>query len=513
MTRTPAARKQGSQSSVGGKEQDVGQQRRLPLDFGKSLRDSDFLFDRDYRNLNHASFGTIPVHIQNRLRHYQNLHERRPDQFIRYDFPALLDENREAAARLINAPYTDEVVFVANATVGLNTVLRNLSWSDDGLDEILHFSTIYGGISKTVDYVVDSTYGRVSSRSVELTYPISDEAIIAKFRHAVQESRQLKRPRAAVFDVVSSVPGVCFPYQEMVRVCRELGILSIVDGAQGIGMLELDMTTLDPDFFVSNCHKWLLVPRGCAVFYVPRRNQHLIRSTVPTSHGYISPPGATPRTNAPPPSAKSVFVNAFEYVGTLDNSPYLCVKDALEFREKVLGGEARIQEYMRSLASEGGASVSEKLKTWVLGRENGKDRHEHCAMVNVAMPLVVVPIVHGSASPVNRVDEAEAGRADDQDAAAQPKTPGSDTQQSQARRRAEDIAIPREDAQKAWSWMTKVLVDDYQTFIPLFYHAGRFWARLSAQVYLDMDDFEWAGDTLKLLCERVARREYGHDSL
>lgn len=121
MTRTPAARNHNSQSSLGRDEEELGHRRRLPLDFGQSLRDNEFLFDPDYHNLNHGSFGTIPLHIQNRLRHYQTLHERRPDQFIRYDFPALLDENREAAARLINAPSTDEVVFVANATVGLNT--------------------------------------------------------------------------------------------------------------------------------------------------------------------------------------------------------------------------------------------------------------------------------------------------------------------------------------------------------------------------------------------------------
>lgn len=333
----------------------------------------------------------------------------------------------------------------------------------------------------------------MSSRSIELTYPISDDAIINKFRQAVQESRPLKRPRAAVFDVVSSVPGVCFPYEEMVRTCRELGILSIVDGAQGIGMLDLDMTALDPDFFVSNCHKWLLVPRGCAVFYVPQRNQHLIRSTVPTSHGYVPLPGAAPRANPLPPSANSVFVNAFEYIGTLDNSPYLCVKDALEFREKVLGGEARIQRYMRSLAKEGGAKVSEKLGTWVLGHEH---RFANCAMVNIAMPLVVMQdSVQGSSTPANRRDKTPTGQAGAQD--------------GQIQGRAGDIVIPHEDAQRIWSWMTKVLVDDYQTFIPLFYHDGRFWARMSAQVYLDMDDFDWAGETLKLLCERVARREYG----
>lgn len=121
MTRKPAAPSQSVQSTADGLPDKSGQPRKLPLDFGKSLRDSEFLFDQDYRNLNHGSFGTIPRHIKNRLQHYQILHERRPDQFIRYDFPALLDENREAAAKLINAPSVDEVVFVTNATVGLNT--------------------------------------------------------------------------------------------------------------------------------------------------------------------------------------------------------------------------------------------------------------------------------------------------------------------------------------------------------------------------------------------------------
>jgi hercynylcysteine S-oxide lyase len=395
-----------------------------------------------------------------------------------------------------------------------------LSWSEDGLDEILHFSTIYGGIGKTIDYVVDSAYGRVSSTSIELTYPVSDDAIITKFRQAVLQSRQLnKRPRAAVFDVVSSVPGLCFPYEAMVAVCRELGILSIVDGAQGIGMLDLDMTALDPDFFVSNCHKWLLVPRGCAVFYVPQRNQHLIRSTVPTSHGYVPLPGSAPRTNPLPASAKSVFVNAFEYIGTLDNSPYLCVKDALEYRERILGGEVKIQQYMCSLAARGGAVISKKLGTWVLAHEHGeRSSHKHCAMVNIAMPLVVTQDkvqakVQASFGPLDRTDETQAEPAGAYNAGTPLNSAEPHGKQIHTHNMVGDTLIPPGDAQRVWSWMSKVLVEDFQTFIPLFYHDGRFWARLSAQVYLDIDDFEWAGDTLRLLCERVAKREYGQDSL
>lgn len=480
-----------------------------PLRFGKDLK-GEFLFDADYRNLNHGSFGTIPTHIQQRLRHYQDLHERRPDQFIRYDYPRLLDENREAVARLLNAPSVDEVVFVSNATVGVNTVLRGLSetWADDCRDEIIHFSTIYGGCGKTVDYVVDSTYGRVSSRAVELTYPVSDEDVVARFRDAVRQSReeQGRRPRVAVFDAVSSVPGVRFPFEDMVQACRELGVLSLVDAAQGVGMIGFDLTALDPDFWVSNCHKWLFAPRGSAVFYVPRRNQHLIRSTLPTSHGYVPRPrgDGEVRANPLPPSTKSAFVNSFEFVGTLDNSPYLCVKDAIEWREEVLGGEEKIMKYMWALAKEGGAKVAGVLETWVLENPQGKGHGlTDCAMVNVALPLVVTPDDNSpSASVVEEQQEVQEGDVEE----AAPLNTAEEYVKVQVREG--DVVVPHKDAQRAWSWMTKLLVDEYKTFLPIYLHDGRFWTRLSAQVYLDVDDFQWAGEMLKVLCERVAKRDY-----
>lgn len=163
---------------------------------------------------------------------------------------------------------------------------------------------------------------------------------------------------------------------------------------------------------------------------------------------------------------------------------------------------------MWTLATEGRVKILEKLKTWVLRNGHG-DSLTSCAMVNVAMPLVVLQDhVQDSSTPVDKKDETETRRDCAQDAAVHAGSAAPESQDAQTQVRAEDIVIPRNDAQRIWSWMTKALVDDYQTFIPLFYHGGRFWARLSAQVYLDMDDFEWAGETLKLLCERVARREY-----
>jgi selenocysteine lyase/cysteine desulfurase len=423
-----------------------------------------------------GSFGTIPRFIQAKLRSYQDRAEAMPDPFIRYEYPKLLDESRAAVAKLLRVP-TDTAVFVANATVGVNTVLRNIVWNADGKDEILYFSTIYGGCAKTIDYVVEDRQGVVSSRCIPLSYPCEDDAIVAAFHAAVAESlSEGKRPRLCLFDVVSSLPGVRFPFEAMTAACREKGILSLIDGAQGVGMVDLDLGKVDPDFFVSNCHKWLHVPRGCAVFYVPLRNQPLIRSTLPTSHGFV--PRATAgsharsRFNPLPPSAKSEFVNGFEFVGTVDNAPYLCVKDSIKWREEVLGGEERIREALTEMARQGGKKVAEILGTKIL--DNASQSLTRCSMVNVALPLAVQP---------------GEGKALEGDLAGLP-------------------AVPQIDVSAVTNWILQTLIDEHKTFVALYVYGGQWWARLSAQVFLELEDFEWAGQTLKGVCERVAKGEY-----
>jgi len=60
----------------------------------------------------------------------------------------------------------------------------------------------------------------------------------------------------------------------------------------------------------------------------------------------------------------------------------------------------------------------------------------------------------------------------------------------------------------ATAWMLDTLMDEYKTFIAIYYFQDAWWARMSGQVYLEMADFEWAGRILKELCERVGKGEY-----
>ena len=146
----------------------------------------------------------------------------------------------------------DEVVFVGNATTGVNTVLRNLVFTPG--EVIVYFSDTYGGCELTVASLVEMT--PVQSRKVSYTHPVTHEELVRLFVEEVKKARAERlRVRVALFDAVASMPGLRFPFEKMVEVCREEGILSCVDGAHGIGMIPLDLGKLQPDFFVSNCHK------------------------------------------------------------------------------------------------------------------------------------------------------------------------------------------------------------------------------------------------------------------
>lgn len=348
-----------------------------------------------------------------------------------------MDVAREAVAKLLNVP-TSTCVFVPNATTAINTVLRNLVWNADGRDEVLYFSTIYGACGKTIEYVSEANRELVTGREIKLAYPIEDEELVALFKDAIRASKEAgKTPRVAVFDTITSLPGLRMPFETLLSVCASSDILSVVDGAHGVGHIPLDLGSLKPDFFASNLHKWLFVPRGCAVLYVPEKHQALMRSTLPTSHGFV-PKSPSSLVSPLPASIKSEFVNNFEFVGTIDNTNYLVAAEAIKWRKEVCGGEEAIMTYIKKLTKDGGKAVAKILGTQVL--ENKTETLTECALVNVKLPLVV----------------GEQG-------------------------------LESEEVAKVASWMFQTSISEYKTFMPISHGSdGQMWVRLSAQVYLDL---------------------------
>ncbi|KAK1701078.1 pyridoxal phosphate-dependent transferase [Colletotrichum godetiae] len=419
--------------------------------FGTEIREQCFSFAEGYHPLNHGSFGAFPKEVRNHQRRLQDASEARPDTFTRYTYLKLLRESKAAIAPLLGAE-PDEVVFVQNATTGVNTVLRNLDFRPG--DTVLHFNTIYGACLKTIQSLSEEC--PVSSHAIDITYPIDDDEILRRFRCAVKEIEcRQKTPKLAIFDTVLTFPGVRFPFERLVATCKELKILSFIDGAHGVGHIDLSHLggVVKPDFFISNCYKWLMVPRGCAVLYVPYRNQEKIASTVPTSCGYEI------KAERDKLESRHYFSKLFDKISTTDNTPYCCIPTVLEFRSRVCGGEAKIREYCEYIARLGGDSMAEILGTEVLGASSASFRS--CCFVNVRLPLTLAELDA----------YASAGRG---------------------------IA----------KWMQELMPAEYETYIPIKFYAGGFWCRISGQVYLTLDDFEWAAQTLLDVCTRAKTGEW-----
>ncbi|KAH0842973.1 hypothetical protein AYO21_03312 [Fonsecaea monophora] len=438
--------------------------------FGRAMRDKHFLFAQDYTNLNHGpdksvyvvgSFGGYPRSVQQALRHYQETAEAEPDKFIRYTYPPLLRKSRTLLADMLHCPI-DELVLCSNATTATNTVLQNLRWEEG--DKIVYTSGVYGALEKTIDYIVDTT--PAESVRVELNLPQSDGKIVELFHKTLTEEK-LKceragkgRVRVGVFDTVVSMPGLRMPFERLVQLCRQEGVLSLVDAAHGVGHITLNLTELDPDFLVTNSHKWLFVPRSVAAFFVPKRNQHLIRTTLPTSHGYQSQRRSQSHDPLPASEETNPMVKQFEYYGTIDGAAYCCVEEAIRFRNEVCGGESAIQEYCTSLAKK-----AEEILVETLGTETFDIPETH----RVFFAHVRLPISVGEGA---------------------------------------DYDMSLKDVPAMTQFMNKELGERYRTFFYVLFYRGAWWIRLSATVYVDLEDCKYAAFVLKDLSERIRRKEF-----
>lgn len=431
--------------------------------FGKEFRAKYFEFDPEYVPLNNGSFGAPPAVVRERRDAEQLEFRRNPEKYMRFTIATKLTETLDQVAPFVGINDKDNarnLVFVSNATVGVNTVLR--SWPFKKGDVIVYSSTTYGACAKTALFL--KTLFDIETKSVDISYPMTNDEIVQKYSNAIDEvlasDSNKDKTVMAFFDTVSSQPGCKLPWKELVALCKQKqgDVLSFVDGAHAIGLLtDIDLDTVKPDFFVTNLHKWFFCPTPCTVLYVDQKHHDKVQ-TFPISHSYI--PDVTSTYAADSSVRKNLLHDKFLFVGTMDYTNYIASQEAIKFRRDVCGGEEAIRDYTYKLAKDAAQLFCNEFGTKTVTAGNNLDEDTTpTAMINVFLPT--------PSGPVDLEAPVDANG-----------------------KHAVDLEFAANELQYA-------LLFKYNVYFPIGVINNQLYTRLSAQVYLDLDDFQAGIDAFK----------------
>ena len=139
------------------------------------------------------------------------------------------------------------------------------------------------------------------------------------------------RTRVLAFTHMTSTVGDVLPARELCQLARARGVLTLVDGASALGVLDVDLSEMQPDFYTGSAHKWPCGPKEVGVLYVNARAKERIHPSIISAY-----PGAVGVSRS------------MEAMGQRDEPAIIGFGEALNFQTKI--GRRAIERRSRSLA-------------------------------------------------------------------------------------------------------------------------------------------------------------------
>lgn len=294
------------------------------------MRDA-WALDPDILYLNHGTVGATPRRVLAEQRRLQDQIERQPAAFLLRELsstrvgqpthePGRLRVAADAVSAFLGAR-GDDLVFVDNATSGINAVLQSLDLRAG--DEIVIPDFAYGAIINAARYAARRADACV--RVVAMPYPAAATDVTRAITSALTP-----RTRLAIVDHITSESALVLPLTEIAAQCRAAGVLVLADGAHAPGAIPVDIPALGVDFYAANLHKWAWAPRSCGILWAATTHQ-----------AWVHPPVISWGLDAG-------FTDEFDWVGTRDPSPALTAPAALAYMQEL--GTADIQRWNHQLA-------------------------------------------------------------------------------------------------------------------------------------------------------------------
>ncbi|MCG8546969.1 MAG: aminotransferase class V-fold PLP-dependent enzyme [Alphaproteobacteria bacterium] len=305
--------------------------------------------------LNHGGFGAGASAVVDAAEAWRRRIDANPTEFFEQHLTTGLRQAASVLGGYFNARGED-IVFVDNATSGLNAVLRSLVFMPG--DEVVATNHMHRSSRRTLDFVCERAGARLVM--ADMPFPVRSQGeIIAAVLGALSP-----RTRLVMLEHVTPYTALHIPLQDIATRCNERGVPVLVYGAHSSGNAPIDLEAFGAagvGWYAGSCEKWIGAPSGSGFLWVHPDRQALIR---PVAISNRFGEGFTP---------------AFDWPGLKDFSAWLSVPDALAFRRSFK--EERIIDYTHGLARDAAALLADR---W--GALPGAPPDMFTAMANVEVP-------------------------------------------------------------------------------------------------------------------------------
>jgi isopenicillin-N epimerase len=176
------------------------------------------------------------------------------------------------------------------------------------------------------DFICHQTGAIYKQQTIDVPVTSPEEIVNQLFRAVTPHTKVI------FMSHITSPTSLTMPVRLVCQRASEVGILTIIDGAHAPGQISLDVSSLQADFYVGNCHKWMLSPKGAGFLYARPEVQNMIEPLI-VSWGYQS------RLTSP---RESTFIDILQWSGTKDPAAALSVPAAIAFMEENYWDDVRI---------------------------------------------------------------------------------------------------------------------------------------------------------------------------
>jgi selenocysteine lyase/cysteine desulfurase len=166
---------------------------------------------------------------------------------------------REKLAKLINCDL-DEIALTQNATMGMNIIAHGLDLRHG--DEVIQTDQEHPGAR--CGYEVRVKRDGIVWKTVKMPVPANDpDEIVELVKAAITPATKV-----IAWPHIVSLFGTVMPVKKICALARERNLFTVIDGAQAVGHVKVDVRDIGCDAYFSSPHKWLLAPAGNGLLYV-----------------------------------------------------------------------------------------------------------------------------------------------------------------------------------------------------------------------------------------------------